>query len=314
MFRSILIALDEKGENRSSVERAVKLRADAQAAGSNCELHLLWVDYNKALGDIAQMNASEGEAAQQKYLNHQAQNLQLISQNLTERDIPHKCHQVWEKRRYEAIVKKAHELQCDLVIKEISYQPSIKHLISKPIDWSLLRTCPQPLWLTHAGKDCAQGDVVAAVDPSLDEHNANILNRRIIQLAEKLSQICHQQLSIIHSHSSMSQEVILATGESMFDYRSFTEESKAHHKNTFNALLENFQNTKYEKYLLEGEPEWAIPKHLAEHRASVLVMGTSNKTGLKRALMGSTAESILASIECDILAIKPEGFISPVLS
>ena len=318
MFQSILIVLDEKGENRSALERAIKLRGDMQKLsskkqGADTKLHLLWVDFHSSIADVSQHSSAHGEQAKQQYLQQSSLPLHNMSAYLEQLEIPHQCHQVWEKRRYEAIVKKAHELNCDLVIKECSYQPSLKYLISKPLDWSLLRTCPQPLWLTHSRNSTFGGSIAAAVDPNPEDTVAQTLNRQLIETASKLSEINKKNLSILHSHCTATQEVILATGESMFDYRTFSEQARENRERLFNQLLSEFSQLTFESHLLEGEPDWAIPAYLKEHQTSLLVMGTSNKTGLKRALMGNTAESILAAIECDILALKPPGFTSPVL-
>jgi hypothetical protein len=41
-------------------------------------------------------------------------------------------------------------------------------------------------------------------------------------------------------------------------------------------------------------------------------MGTVCRTGAAGFLIGNTAETILADVTCSILALKPEGFISPI--
>ena len=60
----------------------------------------------------------------------------------------------------------------------------------------------------------------------------------------------------------------------------------------------------------EGAPEKVIPVLADDIRADLLVLGTVNRRGLKRAVIGSTAEAILDQVGCDVLAVKPEGFVS----
>ena len=53
--------------------------------------------------------------------------------------------------------------------------------------------------------------------------------------------------------------------------------------------------------------------HLAERLdIGLIVMGTVARTGLGGLIMGNTAETILRSVECSVLAVKPEGFVTPV--
>jgi universal stress protein E len=44
----------------------------------------------------------------------------------------------------------------------------------------------------------------------------------------------------------------------------------------------------------------------------LLVMGTISRAGLAGVLIGSTAERLLDRVDCSILAVKPEDFVSPV--
>lgn len=55
-----------------------------------------------------------------------------------------------------------------------------------------------------------------------------------------------------------------------------------------------------------------IPELVKEHQIDLVMMGTVGRTGIPGFLMGNTAEMILNRIDCSVLAIKPEGFVTPV--
>ncbi len=42
-------------------------------------------------------------------------------------------------------------------------------------------------------------------------------------------------------------------------------------------------------------------------------MGTVARTGFSAFLIGNTAETILQRLECSVLAVKPDRFVSPVV-
>ena len=44
----------------------------------------------------------------------------------------------------------------------------------------------------------------------------------------------------------------------------------------------------------------------------LIIMGTVGRVGIPGLIIGNTAESILEQTKCSILAIKPEGFKTPV--
>jgi universal stress protein E len=49
-----------------------------------------------------------------------------------------------------------------------------------------------------------------------------------------------------------------------------------------------------------------------ETRSAIVVMGAISRSGLKRLLIGNTAERILDALRCDVLVVKPARFRSPV--
>ncbi len=53
----------------------------------------------------------------------------------------------------------------------------------------------------------------------------------------------------------------------------------------------------------------AILDHVNEVQATLVVLGTNGKTGLREMLIGTTAEKIVQHAPCSILAVKPDGFV-----
>ena len=65
-------------------------------------------------------------------------------------------------------------------------------------------------------------------------------------------------------------------------------------------------------HLVEGNARVAIPELARACEAELIVMGTVGRTGIPGYFIGNTAEAIFGRIDCDILAVKPPGFVSPV--
>ncbi|MCZ7543179.1 MAG: universal stress protein [Anaerolineae bacterium] len=55
-----------------------------------------------------------------------------------------------------------------------------------------------------------------------------------------------------------------------------------------------------------------IPKLAVRHKIDLIVMGTASRTGISGFLIGNTAENVLRQVNISVLAVKPEGFVSPV--
>lgn len=50
----------------------------------------------------------------------------------------------------------------------------------------------------------------------------------------------------------------------------------------------------------------------AERRCDVVVMGTLSRSGLSGPLIGNTCETVFQHLDASVLAINPEGFVSPL--
>ena len=61
----------------------------------------------------------------------------------------------------------------------------------------------------------------------------------------------------------------------------------------------------------EGLPERVIPQVAKEIDAELVIIGTVGRVGISAALIGNTAEHVIDALNCDVLAIKPNGFVSP---
>jgi nucleotide-binding universal stress UspA family protein len=64
--------------------------------------------------------------------------------------------------------------------------------------------------------------------------------------------------------------------------------------------------------LIKGEAGRVIPELAAKKEADLIVMGTLSRSGVAGFLIGNTAEKILHKVDCSVLTIKPEGFVTPV--
>jgi nucleotide-binding universal stress UspA family protein len=64
--------------------------------------------------------------------------------------------------------------------------------------------------------------------------------------------------------------------------------------------------------LRRGDAEDVIPRYAVAEGIDLVVMGTVARGGIAGLLVGNTAERVLKRLSCAVLALKPEGFVSPV--
>ena len=65
-------------------------------------------------------------------------------------------------------------------------------------------------------------------------------------------------------------------------------------------------------HLENGKAGDVIPALATKKRVGLVVMGTVGRTGIPGFFVGNTAEKVLGVVDTSVLAIKPEGFVTPV--
>jgi len=80
----------------------------------------------------------------------------------------------------------------------------------------------------------------------------------------------------------------------------------------FERTVRAYEIPKARSHLLARHPINAIEETARKFNSAIVVMGALSRSGLKRLFIGNTAESLLDSLPCDFLIVKPDRFSSPV--
>lgn len=195
----------------------------------------------------------------------------------------------------------------DLVVKA-SGPDAVEH---DPVGQKLLRKCPCAVWLLARG--LPKGRVLAAVDLDPEDASKTALNRRLVQHAAHLAGLGGAELHVLHAWRPY--------GETMLAHRMKTEEFQAYGDSLEALLTSDLDRFLAEAdggegrahgHLIRGPAEEVIPTFVKREGIDLVVMGTVGRTGLPGLLVGNTAERILERVRGDLVALKPEGFVSPV--
>lgn len=214
-----------------------------------------------------------------------------------------------------AIIRQVLTDSIDLVIKQGEPEDS-KHGF-KALDMDLLRQCPCPLWLCRPiTKQRQHINIAVAIDAEIEHEEGHNLSLQLLETADDLANDCHINLAIISCWDYELEEYFKGnpwmnlSDADIIDLVIEAEETNLHN---LTALIKqaNITNT-LDVYNLKGQPEKRIAQFVEENDIDILVMGTVARTGLAGFIIGNTAENILQKIPCSVLALKPQGFLSPV--
>ena len=226
----------------------------------------------------------------------------------------------------DAIIQAVQNKDFDFLMKLPSPSLGLRQQLFGSIDMRLMRACPCPVLIRQMQPDGFSGHAVAAVDYDEGNETKAGLNQAILDsvalvLAEDFSVV--SEVHIVHAWS-LYGETLLASGRAKLPpdrFQAVLQQEEARRKQWLDDLVDNYWKTLDEAAsarfnpkvsLLRGDPQVVIPQKVKELGADVLAMGTVSRGGISGMLMGNTAEALLSRVDCSVITLKPEGFVSPV--
>ncbi len=214
-------------------------------------------------------------------------------------------------RGFISVVRQVLRAKHDLVIKGGKLDEGVDQLAMR-----LIRKCPCPVWVirkTHTG-DFRR--ILAAVDIGSGNEETDALNKKIVQLASSLAQREKGEAHYMHSwrlefEMMMQGPRLNVKPEELFEFKKTL---RVQRETGLQRLLEqsDIHPLAGNVHLIEGDTRMVIPDLLERLQVDVLVMGTIGRSGIPGLLIGNMAEKILSKINCTVLTVKPDGFVSPV--
>ncbi len=177
----------------------------------------------------------------------------------------------------------------------------------------LLRKCPCPVWVIRPSRARTQR-VLATVNPDPDEAG---LNRTILELAASMVNLEGGELHVVHAWELYGEATMRSSGfmdVSEAELDAMLEEERVKHETALADLLASVSvaDKPWRVHVVKGAADVVVPATVIENAISLLVMGTVGRGGMTAMVMGNTAERVLDKVDCSVIAVKPEGFQSPI--
>ena len=204
----------------------------------------------------------------------------------------------------------------DLVIKAAQGEGGLQGMLFGSTAMHLMRKCPCPVWVVKKGGSERYNRIIAALDPDSSDGQRNKLSAKIMDLATSLAKLEQSELLVVHAWSLYGETILRGGGGRMEkgELDRLVGEAESTHKSGLNDLLQKYdlQGLNYQVHFVKGEAGKVIPELAGKKAADLIVMGTLSRSGVAGFLIGNTAEKILHKVDCSVLAVKPEGFVTPV--
>lgn len=187
----------------------------------------------------------------------------------------------------------------------------------KAIDMDLLRKSPCAVWLSRPIAHSRQHiQVAVAIDPESSEAAAEALSKRMLELSRSLADSCSGELHIISCwdyefESFLRRSVWVEVSDA--EIAGAVLDTQREHRAALERLIDTSGiSGSHRVHHLRGMAEERIPSFVKDEKIDILVMGTVARTGIPGFIIGNTAENIVQKLSCSLMALKPQGFVSPV--
>lgn len=214
---------------------------------------------------------------------------------------------IWADSLSREILRMVLATEPDLLVKDAETGPREGWA---PVDWRLLRYCPAPLMLVQPRPGPAVGRVLAAVDPMHAWGKPESLDGAILSAGQLIAGLYEAELHVGHAVEPLPVLLAQHMGEGAEAVEAARGDYLDAQRKALTAACEGRGLDVSRVHQREGSPAKVIADLVDDIGAGLLVLGTVNRRGLKRAVIGSTAEAILDHTTADVLAIKPDGFVS----
>lgn len=306
-YKHILVVADINNVEQSALSRAFQIVRDLPTPAP---ITFFLSIYDFSYDMTSMLSSEERDAMRNGVIFQREQWMREVAAPYLQEGIEFNIKVVWHHRPFEAIIGEVFEGNCDLVLKATRKHDTLETVFFTPTDWHLLRKCPCPVLLVKNHDWPVNGKIVASVHVGSENSTHIALNDSMVKQGLKFSKKLNAELYLVNAYPVTPANVTVELPE--FDPTAYTDAVRGYHLTAMKSLRQTFGIDEEHTRVNEGLPEDVIPKETKELGAGLVILGTTGRTGLSAVFIGNTAENVIDKINCDILALKPEGYISPL--
>lgn len=304
-YKKILVVINPTVDHQAALARAVELATKSQAS---ITAFLSIYDFSYEMTSI--LSSQEREAMRQGVIDQRSAWLDTAIAEFKQAGVTIDTKVIWHNRPFESVINFALQGQYDLIVKSTHEHGKLKAVIFTPTDWHLMRKAPMPVLMVKEHDWPVAGKILCAINVASEDKEHHIFNGKIINHAKALARKFAAEVHLVNGYPGTPVNLAIELPD--FDAAAYNNTIKLQHEQRVQYLASAYDIPLECCHVEEGLPEDVIPDVADRIDAELVILGTVGRTGFSAALIGNTAEHVIDSIRCDLLAIKPDGYISPL--
>lgn len=296
-IRRILVAIEFPAEaDQPGLDKAVQL-----ASRSGARLSLFHAAWDPGAG---RYGAGTAQRDVEYVLSLRAMQLERLAAAHRAAKLRIDTRVEWARPAAEAIGREAERLSADLIVGQ-SQRHGVARWLLTYTDWQLIRHSRRPLLLVKSAQAWSKPRVLAAIDPMHAHDKPARLDRAILETASALVRPLGGTLAVFHAFAP-AVRMVPGTALEPIPVLAPPAEQRRHARAVRERVLRVTRAARIPATrvrIATGEVAKLLPAHAADIGAAVTVLGAVSRGSLQRWFLGSTAETVLDRLNCDVLVV-----------
>ncbi|WP_117235457.1 universal stress protein UspE [Vibrio maerlii] len=307
IYNNILVVADLNQDEQPALARAAQFGSKSK---SPCTITFFVAIYDFSYDMTSMLSVTERDAMRKGVIHQRELWMKKVAEPYQLDNVTIEVKVVWHNRPYEAIIAEVFAGSHDIVVKGTRKHDVLESVIFTPTDWHLLRKCPCPVLLLKNSDWPKDPSIMASVHVGSENPTHLELNDKMIEQLKNLCGRLDAKPYLVNAYPVTPANITIELPE--FDPATYTDAVRGHHLTAMKSLRQKHGFSEDQTIVEQGLPEDIIPESVDKLNAAMVILGTTGRTGLSAVFIGNTAEHVIDKIDCDVLALKPAGYISPL--
>ena len=299
-MKRVLVAI--RSSERGLPVAAIHARLLAESLGA--ELTLVSCVFDPLTAFELERAQPSAPAAQAEIIEKERAMLESLAQSLRDWGVRVDAKVVWDRSVYQGLLREVRESRSDLLIVGAHEPKLLSHTPFTDVDSQLMRFCPCPLLIVKG--QCAVGyrTVLAAIDPLHRHAEPSGLDRAVLTAAREIGDAFGVPWRVVHAFPDPASFAVVSSVEVSPGVFYGAENIESVHRQAVRELAGEYGVPPDRMDLHPGEPGDVIAEVVRKRDIELVLLGAVKRGWLAQALLGSTAERVVAEVECDVLLVR----------
>jgi universal stress protein E len=218
---------------------------------------------------------------------------------------------IYGKSLHDSLISYLCKEPADLIVKDTHHHCLAKRTLLRNTDWYLAHRCPVPVLFTKTKKWAAQPIIMAALGARSASACPPQLDRQVLHYAAVLAGGLKGDLHVVHTYVPVALARARISGDEL---ATGLQVEHSYERSQIEASAGTSGVMPSRLHIEIGTPERRLPDSVMENHADIITIGASLHGRWHRAIVGSTASSVLESLSCDVLVVTPLSSLSKVMA